>query len=681
MHPTIALLGADLALTVAGTALWVTGAVLLAGAPGSRARALSAVATVVGALIALAGRVVALAVAGGSGWWFVAERVALGLPLAGAGAVVAVVGAGPVLVALARHRPVPARRRDVASAALVTAAVTSCGALAATAVVGFPVTPLGAAWLVGLTAGAVAVVWLVLVVRPPARVVASAGTVYALALALAGGWAWADDAAARVGPVAGAAGAHAAAVHGAAPVTATAALGTASPAPTPPATTPPATTTATGERRYTLTAREEVVTLASGTQVDAWTYGSLPGPALTATQGDVVRVTLRNADVAAGVTLHWHGYDVPNPEDGVAGVTQDAVAPGASHEYRFVAEQAGTYWYHTHQASAEGVRRGLYGTLVVRPRGAPLADVDLVLPLHTVDGTTLLGGSDVPVVRAVDPGATVRLRLVNTDSEPRRFAVTGAPYRVLAVDGDDLHDPQEIPGAGTPGTVLRVPAGGRYDVGLTMPAASGATVRLATGGAPGAGLVLAAPGTPAPGAVPFVDGDDLDLLAYGAPDAADARDVTRGTASDAPDVAVRLVLDRQLRVVHGVPAWAWTVNGRVWPHVPPVVVHEGDLVRIVVVNRSTETHPVHPHGHDVQVVARDGTPPRGSPLHLDTVDVRPGETWELLLRADNPGLWMSHCHDLDHAALGMVLHLAYAGATTPYGLGGHGDAPVANDPE
>ena len=69
-----------------------------------------------------------------------------------------------------------------------------------------------------------------------------------------------------------------------------------------------------------------------------------------------------------GVSLHWHGLDVPNAEDGVAGVTQDAVDLGGTHTYRFVAEQVGTYWYHSHQVSHEQVIGGLFGSLVVLPQ-------------------------------------------------------------------------------------------------------------------------------------------------------------------------------------------------------------------------------------------------------------------------------------------------------------------------
>jgi FtsP/CotA-like multicopper oxidase with cupredoxin domain len=70
--------------------------------------------------------------------------------------------------------------------------------------------------------------------------------------------------------------------------------------------------------------------------------GTSPGPVLRATEGDLVEVTLRNENVAEGTTLHWHGIDVPNAADGVAGVTQDAVGAGEEFTYRFVAEQAGT---------------------------------------------------------------------------------------------------------------------------------------------------------------------------------------------------------------------------------------------------------------------------------------------------------------------------------------------------
>ena len=114
--------------------------------------------------------------------------------------------------------------------------------------------------------------------------------------------------------------------------------------------------------RVVLVARQERFVVPGGQPVEGYTIGGTsPGPVIRARQGQLVEVTLVNESVADGVALHWHGVDVPNAEDGVAGITQDAVPVGGRHVYRFVADDAGTYWYHSHQMSHEQVERGLLG--------------------------------------------------------------------------------------------------------------------------------------------------------------------------------------------------------------------------------------------------------------------------------------------------------------------------------
>jgi hypothetical protein len=109
-------------------------------------------------------------------------------------------------------------------------------------------------------------------------------------------------------------------------------------------------------RTFTLVARPAVV---GGTS--QWTYnGVVPGPQLRVNQGDRVRVTLVN-HLDVPTTIHWDGLAVPGAEDGVPGLTQDAVAPGHSYVYEFVARDAGTYWYHSHQDSLQQISRGLFG--------------------------------------------------------------------------------------------------------------------------------------------------------------------------------------------------------------------------------------------------------------------------------------------------------------------------------
>ncbi|MFD6166508.1 multicopper oxidase family protein [Oerskovia sp. NPDC060287] len=655
-----------LVLALAGGAGWVLAALRPRRGPWV------ALATV--ALVLRVGVVVLL---GGHGWWFVQEKVLVGLPLAVGGAVLAL-----VVLVVGRGRPaMPARQ-----ACLLGAAYATAGELVLVLVVGYPVGPLSGGVVVLLVAAATLVTWLVLAGRDPGVVRGvSLAAAFVLLLPLGLAW-WASRAEVHlevVGP--GAVGAAAAAVPGtgahtgsghAADEPATDELSAAGGgAPTVDVTELRTPADVPGQRvPVTLTARESDLTLPSGEVVQAWSFGSLPGPEIRAQVGQVVEAELHNEDVRAGVSVHWHGYDVPNGEDGVAGVTQDAVLPGQSFTYRFVADQPGTYWYHTHQSSSDGVRRGLFGTLVVLPASGPVADLDLVLPVHTLSGTTTLAGSDEVEQLAATPGQRVRLRLLDADQVPHRFGVDGAGFRVVAVDGTDVPGAEEVSGL-----ALRVPAGGRYDVELTMPSHP---VRLAVDGEEDVGLELvpdagagadadAAPGDADRWAVPD---EDLDLLAYGSPPEGGAG-AGPGTAP-APDVTATLVLDRLPRFDGGVPVYGYTIDGKVYPHVPSTVVDEGDRVLLRIVNRSSETHPMHPHGHHVRVLSVDGREPTGAAVLRDTFDVRPGEVWEVELLADNPGIWMDHCHNLDHAAQGMVTHLVYRGVTTPFRHGGStGNAP------
>lgn len=647
---------AYLAAALVGGAGWVLAS--------SRTRRAPWVALATTMLVLRVGVVVVL---GASGWWFVQEKVLVGLPLALCGALLVL-----VVALVGRGRDTPADDR----AALLGAAYATLGEVVLVLVVGYPVGPLSGAVVVLAVVAATVMTWLVLTGRNPGAV-RGVGLAAAFLLVLPLGLAWwasRTDAHLEVVGSGTQAGEHAAGVHGATDPTSPPADGpTADPAVDVTALRTPAEVP--GERvAVTLTARESDLTLPSGEVVTAWSFGSLPGPEIRAEVGQVVEVELRNEDVEAGVTVHWHGYDVPNGEDGVAGVTQDAVGPGESFTYRFVADQAGTYWYHTHQSSSDGVRRGLFGALVVLPASGPVADVDLVLPVHTLSGTTTLAGSDQVEQVAVAPGRQVRLRLLDADQVPHRFGIDGTDFQVVAVDGRD------VPGAGeVSGVALRVPAGGRYDVQLTMPSHP---VRVAVEGEEDIGLDLVPDGAaddqqPAPAGGDTSAGDrgvvpdqDLDLLAYGTP-SGPAPEVTDH------DVTSTLVLDRLPRFLDGVPVYGYTIDGAVYPHVPATVVDEGDRVLLRIVNRGTETHPMHPHGHHVRVLSVDGRAPTGAPVLRDTFDVRPGEVWEVELVADNPGIWMDHCHNLEHAAQGMVTHLVYRGVSTPYRHGG----PAGNTPE
>jgi len=413
--------------------------------------------------------------------------------------------------------------------------------------------------------------------------------------------------------------------------------------------------------RVELVARAERIMPDGGEPFDGFTLnGQSPGPVIRARQGELVEVVLRNDDVADGVTLHWHGVDVPAAMDGVAGVTQDAVRPGESFTYRFVAEQAGTFWYHSHQASHPQVVGGLFGPLVLEP-AEPTTDAaaDALAAIHTFPGgQRTINGAVGDAHRGAAPGETVRVRLINTDSTPTSAWVTGSAFRVLAIDGKDLHGPGEVDGK-----AIALTAGARADLEVQVPAHGAVRVQV-----PGASLVVGPDGAEAD--TSSAPRASVDLLTYGEPadPGVDPADADRTFAYD---------VGRWPGFLDGRPGYWWTINGGILPAVPMYMVDEGDIVVMRIANNSGEVHPMHLHGHHLLVLSRDGQPSSGSPWWVDSLDVEHGESYEVAFVADNPGIWMDHCHNLPHASEGLMTHLAYSGVTTPFRLG----RDSGNDPE
>lgn len=405
-----------------------------------------------------------------------------------------------------------------------------------------------------------------------------------------------------------------------------------------------------------LTAQRGRIDLSSGYSVDGYTLnGRSPGPTITARVGQLVEVHVINDNVPDGIAMHWHGVDVPNSQDGVAGVTQDAIGPGKSHTYRFVVDRVGSYWYHSHQVSHVQVVRGLFGPLIVLPAAGIDQDHDVTAVAHTYRGVRTLNAvrGDVPVAAA--EGETVRVRAINTDNGPMRVW-SDSDYRIAAIDGTEVNQPTAVSGKD-----VTVTAGGRIDLVVTSPA------RVQIGGA--TALLIAPKGaTPPPRPPPPTS--QVDLLTYGAP-------TETGLDASDPDREFTYSVGRKPGFVDGMPGMWWSINGHLFPDVPMFMVAEGDVVVMHIENHSGEVHPIHLHGHHALVLSRDGKPSTGSPWWTDSLNVNRDESFDIAFVADNPGVWMDHCHNLNHAADGLVAHLMYEGVSTPYVVGGDSD----NSPE
>jgi manganese oxidase len=93
----------------------------------------------------------------------------------------------------------------------------------------------------------------------------------------------------------------------------------------------------------------------------------------------------------------------------------------------------------------------------------------------------------------------------------------------------------------------------------------------------------------------------------------------------------------------------FTINGKVYPDTSPLRVRYGETVRIRLGNLSQDSHPMHLHGHEFSVVAADGNRVI-QPLTKNTINVAPGETWDIEFQANNAGTWAFHCHKPHHMA-------------------------------
>jgi FtsP/CotA-like multicopper oxidase with cupredoxin domain len=92
----------------------------------------------------------------------------------------------------------------------------------------------------------------------------------------------------------------------------------------------------------------------------------------------------------------------------------------------------------------------------------------------------------------------------------------------------------------------------------------------------------------------------------------------------------------------------YTINGKGFPATEPIVAKLGQKVRIRFMNEGMMIHPMHLHGMHMTVIDKDGWP-QPQPWKCDTLNVAPGERWDVIVNCNNPGTWAFHCHILPHA--------------------------------
>ncbi|SEQ88619.1 Multicopper oxidase with three cupredoxin domains (includes cell division protein FtsP and spore coat protein CotA) [Virgibacillus subterraneus] len=445
-------------------------------------------------------------------------------------------------------------------------------------------------------------------------------------------------------------------------------------------------------RTFDLTAQETEWEIDQEKTVDAWTYnGSVPGEALRVKEGDFVRVHLKN-ELNVPVTIHWHGMILPNRMDGVPGLTQDAVQPGESFTYEFIANDAGTYWYHSHQHSSEQVDKGLYGSLIIEEKQTEKQndfdqDKVFILDEWTTDQAqnqgmggmmgAVSGDAEVDTKQAYDTftingksgqaieslvmteGQTARMRFVNAGYQQHQLVFPKGSMEVIANDGE------EVDGSKGSSNVLEIAPGERIDIAFTKPDSGSVVI----------------------GENPDVENaEDMQIPVVSREDSDDTRDndlaaisgqsVAKGTSYGSenlifeeppePDVTYNMDLSMGMNMGEGM---TFQINQKVFPDTPPIQVEEGDIVKVNIQNSGRMNHPMHLHGHRFQVMSKNGNQ-YDEPIVKDLIHVKPGEEYEIYFKANNKGEWLFHCHDNNHADQGMVTIVDYKDVYSPFKIGG-----------
>ncbi|MEC1901924.1 multicopper oxidase family protein [Bacillus subtilis] len=468
---------------------------------------------------------------------------------------------------------------------------------------------------------------------------------------------------------------------------------------------PTSNTEKINKNEFTLTAQERKHTLTDKKKVTAWTFnGSVPGPEIRVKEGENVEIKLKN-ELPEPVTIHWHGLPVPNNMDGIPGVTMNAVQPGKSFTYEFKATVPGTYWYHSHQNSADQVDKGLYGSLIIEKKNDEKYDKDLTLVLDewmSSDGSMDMKGMDMGSQSnqmsgmdhgemnmdsdesessdnstgmehdmsmydiftingksgkdisslTVKKGDKVRLRLINAGFMSHKMHLHGHDFKVISTDGQEINNPEVIKGK-----LLSIAPGERYDIVFTannpgkwyiechgeMKGTKGMKALIQYKGF--SGKVVDQPNEKE--TLPVID-----FTSYGKKK---KEEFTLGQSYD-------LEYTMDLNTVSKGNELKYTINGKTFPDTENLNVKKGDLVKVKMVNNSkSDDHPMHLHGHFFQVLSKNGKPVQGSPIIKDSINLKPGEEYVVAFKAGNPGNWMFHCHDLHHASAGMVSEVKYEG--------------------
>ena len=397
---------------------------------------------------------------------------------------------------------------------------------------------------------------------------------------------------------------------------------------------------------------------------------SVPGPVLRLPRGQESVIRFENS-LDEPSSVHWHGLRIANAMDGVPGMTQAAVGPGESFEYRLTPPDAGTYWYHTHQRSWAQLALGLAGVLIIEEDNPPAVDQDLVFAIDDwrldddmqVDrkslgamhdwahggrmGNVITINGETEKAFHVARGERIRLRLVNiANARVMNLMFNEPEISVIAIDGQPVEPFMPVGGK------IQLAPGQRTDLMIDMSSVPGQR-----------SLVEVVIGEYAYEVASFVYDQKVrreqslatairlepnplqsnrlpkEFLHVPMVMEGGAMGGMRSATFQGQEMSVRELVKNQK---------IWAINGIAdLPQEPLFRVKRGTAVSLDIANDNSWPHAMHLHGHHFIYHKAPG-------IWRDTALFIRGEQGTMRFIADNPGKWLIHCHMVEHMAGGMV---------------------------
>lgn len=461
-----------------------------------------------------------------------------------------------------------------------------------------------------------------------------------------------------------------------------------------------------------LSARPDEVAIFPGDPTSVWRYHatvnkgdhariveiprSYLGPIIKVHRGEKIRIRFKNA-IPDETIVHWHGLHVPAVMDGHP---RYVIPQGQSYLYEFeVNNRAGTYWYHPHPHGRTGpqVYRGLAGLFLVtddQEQGIGLPDDEYDIPLviqdrtfdsgnqlvymsgHRMEQMTGFLGDMIMVNGLPDftlPVATsaYRLRLLN-GSNSRIYKLAwndGQPLTIIGTDGGLLERPVYKRYAFlSPGERLELwadfsdhPTG--YETSLISLSFDAGGMG---GGRMGRGMMM---GRRMSQNQRLPNGADFRIFSIKVTRSAKNHLALPKILSDIEPIqqneAANISQPRQFYLT--MRHMQWSINGRVFQMEE---VADDEIVQLGskeiwefhntgggMMRMMDMPHPIHLHGKQFRVIERSGVMHEGyvDEGWKDTVLLMPGERIRILVEFDDyPGMFLYHCHNLEHEDMGMM---------------------------